>query len=105
MPHGRKPKDKHMIKKFHILSADYCPFCKYAIGAMMMLFKARNPAELRSHVKIYDAETSEGDVFDQRFDEVIPRDRRSGIPVIIEEDNSGNYHFVGGVYDFVEMYS
>lgn len=89
------------VARFHIQTADYCPFCKYAIGAMMMYFKARNPTELAKYVKSYDVDSS---AFDNKFGDIIPEDWQS-IPAIVEEDNKGNYKFVGGVYQFVEKYA
>lgn len=88
--------------KFHILSGDYCPYCKMAMGAMMFYFKARNNAELRGRVKLYEVGEDE-DQFDNKFDHLIPSTWKT-IPIIIEE-KANKFRFVGGLYDFIDQFS
>ncbi len=90
--------------KFHMLSGDYCPYCKMAKGAIMLYMGARNESELRSHLKVYDVEDGGGNKFRTNFEDVVPPSWKT-IPAIVEEDRYGKYHFVGGLYDFVDQYS
>lgn len=88
--------------KFHVLSKDGCPFCKFARGAMMMYFKSKTLEELDRHVTFYEGSDSEH--FFELVGDVVP-DSYRWVPRIVEESPDGKFKFVGGLSDFIKKYS
>lgn len=91
---------KRVMERFHMLAADYCPYCRKAKEAMMEYFNVDTKEELKKYVKLYSVNNS---TFDNKFRNVVPSDWRT-IPAIISEDASGRYKFVGGYTDFMKHY-
>lgn len=93
-----------IVKVFHVLGTNTCPYCVMLKGALMMFFKANTPDKLDKYVCFHNRDNSaEVESFKEEVGSVVPASHR-GIPLVVAEYTDGSIKYVGGLDKFVTKF-
>ncbi len=90
------------FRRFHVLGADYCPYCTMIKGCIKMHLGSTSESLYNKKVCYHDRETTEGlQSWKEEVAHAVPASHRT-IPCVVAEFSDGSLEYIGGVDRFVK---